>query len=152
MTDVVAMGLALPEVQELLERTEGIYESNRLANPNAVAPPFSSSDAHRIGAWHSWVQLSWMQEAVHAPSSVAFKIARVMPGARIRIKTTGGTMPIDVTRQVRARPDGTAAVRAIVRGDPPGLFGLLAPLMRLLVQSSVRRDYLRLKSILEADG
>jgi hypothetical protein len=79
MTEVVAMGLSLPEVQELLERTEGIYESNRLANPNAVAPPFSSSGAHRIGAWHSWVQLSWMQEAMHAPSNVAFKIARVIP-------------------------------------------------------------------------
>jgi hypothetical protein len=79
MTEVVAMGLSLPEVQELLARTEGIYESNRLANPNAVAPPFSSSGAHRIGAWHSWVQLSWMQEAAHAPSTVAFKIARVIP-------------------------------------------------------------------------
>jgi len=79
MTDVVAMGLSLPEVQELLERTEGSYELDRLANPNAVAPPFSSSGAHRIGAWHAWVQLSWMQQAAHTPSNVAFKIARVIP-------------------------------------------------------------------------
>jgi len=81
----------------------------------------------------------------------SFEVVEFEPGVRIRIKTTGGTMPIDVTREVRARPDGMASVNATVRGDPPGLLGLLGPLMRLLVQSSVRKDYARLKTILEAD-
>lgn len=79
MADAVAMGLSLLEVQELFARSERIYEYNNLANPNGVAPPFSSTGAHRITAWHAWVLLSWMQEAEHTPSNVAFEVSRTIP-------------------------------------------------------------------------
>ena len=58
-------------------------------------------------------------------------------------------MPIDVTREVAARPGGRSAVSAIVRGDPSGLFRIAAPIMKLLVGASVRRDYRKLKQLLE---
>ena len=36
----------------------------------------------------------------------SFEVVEFVAGERIRIKTTGGTMPIDVTRTVEAKPDG----------------------------------------------
>ena len=59
-------------------------------------------------------------------------------------------MPIDVTREVVAVADGHSSVSAIVRGDPTGVFRLATPLMRMMVQHSVTRDYRRLKELLEA--
>ena len=41
-------------------------------------------------------------------------------------------------------------VQASIRGDSSGLFRLATPLMKLLVGSSVRGDYRRLKELLEA--
>ena len=82
----------------------------------------------------------------------SFEVTEFEPGRRIRICTTGGSMPIDVTREVVPRPDGQSQVKAIVRGDSSGLFRLATPLMKLLVGSSVRRDYRRLKELLEAQA
>lgn len=79
----------------------------------------------------------------------SFEVVEFVPGERIRIRTTGGTMPIDVTRSVTPLPDGRAAVGAVVRGDPSGVFAMAAPIMRTLVSWSVRRDYRRLKEALE---
>ncbi len=81
---------------------------------------------------------------------LADKVVEFVEGERIRIKTTGGTMPIDVTRTVETSSDGTAIVGAIVRGDSSGLFRIAAPLMKMMVGSSVRKDYAKLKSLLEA--
>jgi uncharacterized membrane protein len=82
------------------------------------------------------------------PITSSFEVTELEPGSRIRIETTGGSMPIDVTRSVE--PDGNRSrVVAIVRGDPSGLFRLAAPLMKLAVRSSVGRDYRRLKALLE---
>ncbi|MEM9651908.1 MAG: SRPBCC family protein [Actinomycetota bacterium] len=84
----------------------------------------------------------------------SFEVVEFEPGSRIRIKTTGGTMPIDVTREVAPAGDDTSSlVSAVVRGEPAGLLGVLtniaAPLMRMMVRNSVRGDYQRLKEILE---
>ena len=80
----------------------------------------------------------------------SFEVVEFEPGERIRIRTTSGTMPIDVTRQVAAGESGGTEVGAVVRGEPTGLLRLANPVMRLLVQTSVRRDYRRLKQVLEA--
>ena len=81
----------------------------------------------------------------------SFEVTEFEPSRRIRIKTTGGSMPIDVTREVA--PDGNGCmVTAIVRGDSSGVFRLAEPLMKLLVGASVRSDYRRLKRLLEDAG
>ena len=79
----------------------------------------------------------------------SFEVVEFVAGERIRIKTTGGTMPIDVTRTVEAKPDGSATVGAVVRGDSSGVFKIAAPLMKMMVGASVRKDYGRLKAVLE---
>lgn len=67
----------------------------------------------------------------------------------ISIATIESTFPIQVTRTVVANGDGCTA-SAIVRGDASGVFKLAEPLMRRMVQRSVRGDYDRLKEVLEA--
>lgn len=79
----------------------------------------------------------------------SFEVVEFEPGRRIRIRSTGGTMPIDVTRTVEATPGGST-VTAEVRGTPPLLMRLLGPITQRMVSSSVRKDYERLKERLEA--
>lgn len=82
----------------------------------------------------------------------SFEVVEFEPGERIRIRTTGGSMPIDVTRTVDDRPDGTCTVGAVVRGDSSNLFKVADPLMKRMVERSVRADYRRLKALLEDDA
>lgn len=79
----------------------------------------------------------------------SFEVVEFEDGHSIRIKTTSGSMPIDVTRTVEAGPSGGSTVSAVVRGDSSGLFRMAAPVMRAMVRKSVRADYARLKGVLE---
>ena len=92
------------------------------------------------------------QEATFAGRTItsSFEVTEFEPGRRIRIVTTAGTMPIDVTREVRPAGDNACDVSAEVRGDPPWLFRLLGPLTRRMLTKSVAGDYGRLKAQLEA--
>lgn len=94
------------------------------------------------------------QEASFLGRSIvsSFEVIEFVEGERIRIQTTSGTMPIDVTRTVTAVDDGRSTATAIVRGEPGGWMRLAGPLMRLMVGASVRRDYRRLKERLEASA
>ncbi|MCA9706933.1 MAG: SRPBCC family protein [Myxococcales bacterium] len=75
-----------------------------------------------------------------------FRVSELEAGRRIGIESTQSTFPIQVTRSVEARPGG-CRVTAHIRGQPTGLMALMSGLVR----GSVRRDYLRLKAMLEAD-
>lgn len=92
------------------------------------------------------------QEAAFLGRSIvsSFEVVEFTEGERIRIRTTGGTMPIDVTRTVSANTDSGSRVNAIVRGEPKGVFRIAGPIVRALVGASVRRDYRQLKRLLEA--
>jgi uncharacterized protein YndB with AHSA1/START domain len=81
----------------------------------------------------------------------SFEVTELDPGHRIRIRTTGGTMPIDVTREVDPIGGGRSMVHAVVTRDPTGVFRLAAPIMRWLVRSSVAADYKRLNALLEEE-
>ncbi|MEO1063184.1 MAG: SRPBCC family protein [Actinomycetota bacterium] len=82
----------------------------------------------------------------------SFEVTELEPGRRIRIVTTGGSMPIDVTRSVEPLTDEACEVTARVRGEPPRAMRLLGPLLDRLVRRSVRQDYERLREQLEAEA
>lgn len=69
---------------------------------------------------------------------------------RIRIVSTAGTMPIDVTRTVAPEGRDACSVSAIVAGEPPKAMRLLGPVLKTMVRRSVTADYNRLKELLEA--
>ena len=105
---------------------------------------WTSKPPLRLGSTYDQVARFLGKEIVSS-----FVVTELEPGHRIRIQTTSGTMPIDVTREVVTVSTGGSSVSAIVRGDPTGVFRLAAPLMTLMVRRSVTRDYRRLKEMLE---
>ncbi len=65
----------------------------------------------------------------------SFEVIEFEQNHKIRIRTTSGTMPIDVTRLVTEPSPGRSTVKAIVTGEPKGVFRLATPLMRFLVSA-----------------
>lgn len=79
----------------------------------------------------------------------SFEVTEFEPGRRIRIVSTAGTMPIDVTRTVEPIDDERCRATAHVLGDPPRMFRVLGPLLDRMVRSTVAEDYDRLQALLE---
>lgn len=79
----------------------------------------------------------------------SFEVTEFEPDRLIRIVSTGGTMPIDVTRTVEALGPHRCRVSARVRGTAPRAMRLLGPLLDRMVRSSVDKDYQRLRDLLE---
>lgn len=106
---------------------------------------WTSEPPLRLGSTYDQ-QASFLGRAIIS----SFEVVEFVDGERIRIKTTGGTMPIDVTRTVAPAAAGGADVGAVVRGESAGVFKLAGPLMKAMVGASVRRDYRALKKLLES--
>ena len=80
----------------------------------------------------------------------SFEVTEFEPGHRIRIRTTGKGMPIDVTRTVEPLGQDRCRAGAEVRGTPPLMLRLLAPLTSRMMRKSIQGDYERLRSRLES--
>lgn len=95
---------------------------------------------------------TYEQEATFLGRTIrsTFRVAEFEHPRRIRIVTTGGTMPIDVTREVAVVDETTSRISATVCGDPPPMLRLLGPLLDVLLRRSVASDYRRLKHLLES--
>ncbi|WP_270180018.1 SRPBCC family protein [Alkalihalobacillus sp. CinArs1] len=78
----------------------------------------------------------------------SFVVTRFEPNTCIQIESVTSTFPIKVTRSVEAAEEG-CLVRAVVEGNPGGLFKLATPLLKKMVHRSVDQDYQNLKNILE---
>lgn len=83
------------------------------------------------------------------PIRSTFEVVDLTPGRSITIATIESTFPIRVTRAVEPLGDGACRVSADVQGDPSGVFRVFTPLLRRMVQRSVRGDYRRLRRLLE---
>lgn len=80
----------------------------------------------------------------------SFEVVEFDPGRAIRIRTVGGGMPMDITREVEPLGPDRARVRAVIRGGPGGVLRVLDPLTRRMVERNVRGDYARLAALLGA--
>lgn len=79
-----------------------------------------------------------------------FEVVELVPGRSVRITSTSGPFPITETRTVEPTGDRSCRVEAVVEGDASHFFRVADPLLRRLVQRSVRGDYGRIRSLLEA--
>ena len=75
-----------------------------------------------------------------------FRVTAFEPDRSISIESTVSTFPIQVTRSVEALGDGRCRVTAHVRGQPTGVLRLFSGMVR----KSIRRDYEKLKALLES--
>lgn len=80
------------------------------------------------------------------PIVSSFEVVEFEPDRLLRIRTTAGTLPLDITRRIDPLPDGGSRLEAVIRGQPPGLLRLLDPLMRRMVRRNVTADYERLRA------
>ena len=76
-----------------------------------------------------------------------FEVTELESGRSIGIESTVSTFPIQVTRTVEALGPDRCRVTAHVRGQPTGLMKLFSP----MVGRAVRKDYARLKALLESE-
>ncbi len=80
-----------------------------------------------------------------------FEVVALEPGRLVKATTIESSFPITFTRRVE--PEGTGSrVSALVEGDASGFFRIAEPVLRWLVERSVRADYARLKELLEGAG
>ncbi|WP_158598294.1 SRPBCC family protein [Falsibacillus albus] len=77
-----------------------------------------------------------------------FKVTEFMEDQKIKIESISSSFPIQVTRYVEPSSSGTR-VFAIVQGDARRFFRISEPLLKLMVSSSVKSDYRKLKKQLE---
>lgn len=80
----------------------------------------------------------------------AFRVVDLDPGRRVTFTSTSGTFPLTITRTVEPLTDGRSRFTEHVRGEPGGFFRLAEPLLRPLVKATIKRDFPRLRALLEA--
>jgi hypothetical protein len=108
---------------------------------------WTSSPPHGVGSTYDQVARFLGKDIVSS-----FKVLEYDPGRRVKITSTAGPFPITETRVVTPRGERDATVTAIVEGDASGFFRIAGPVLRLLVERSVRGDYARLKHLLEQES
>jgi uncharacterized protein YndB with AHSA1/START domain len=81
--------------------------------------------------------------------SAAYEVTALEPGRSITIRSIDAPFPMIVTRTVEA-VNGGARVTEISEGGPTGLARAIAPVMAPMARRSIRRDYERLRRLLEA--
>ncbi len=85
-------------------------------------------------------------------STTPVEVIEFEPDYRIRTKAAGGSIAIEVIREVSRRADGKAKVRSTVRAEPQGWFMVLAFAVRWGLRSVVRGDCRRLARLLAQDN
>jgi hypothetical protein len=106
---------------------------------------WTSPPPHGVGS-------TYEQEARFLGKDVrnTFRITAFEPPARVSFESTGGTFPIAVTRTVEALGPAESRFTEEVTGEAKGFYRVGEPLLRLLVKASIKRDFPRLKALLES--
>lgn len=81
-----------------------------------------------------------------------FRVTAFEPERRVSFESTSGSFPIAVTRTVEALGPGRARFTEEVEGDARGFYRMAEPLLGLLVRRSIKRDFPRLKRLLETSA
>ncbi len=99
-------------------------------------------------AQRSQVGASYVQQARFLGRRIDthFRVTALEPGRAISIESTQSTFPIQVTRSVEAIDAQRCRVTAHIRGQPHGILKF----MGAMVKRSVKKDYLKLKQLLES--
>lgn len=79
----------------------------------------------------------------------SFRVVEHEDGRRVRFTSVSGTFPLTITRTVEPIDGSRSRFTEHVQGDPGGVFRIAEPLLRLLVKRSIKRDFPRLKALLE---
>jgi uncharacterized membrane protein len=106
---------------------------------------WTSPPPHGVGSTHE-------QEARFLGKDVrnTFRVTAYEPPARVGFESTTGSFPIAVIRMVEALGPARSRFTEEVEGDAKGFYRVAEPLLGLLVKGSIKRDFPRLKALLES--
>lgn len=121
------------------------FENNPVWQGGMESAKFTTEPPLRVGSTYDQVARFLGRTII-----TSFEVTALEPGRSITIESTSGTFPITVTRTVESTGDASCRAGAQVQGEPGGLFKLAGPLMRRLVEGSVRKDWAKLKELLES--
>ncbi len=79
------------------------------------------------------------------------EVIEFTPNRKIKAKCIGDTFTITYTRVVEGN-DQFSKIRTVVEGAPGGVFEFAPPLLEWMVNSSLKKDYEKLKALLEANA
>jgi len=83
----------------------------------------------------------------------SFEVTAREPGRLVTIESReGSSFPLTVTRRVDPLGESRCRVVETVESDPSGFYRVAQPLLRAMVARNIRRDYRRLKALLEQGG
>lgn len=120
------------------------FENNPAWQAGMVEAKFTSERPLRVGSTYQQVAKFLGRKIVSTFEVIAYE-----PGRMVKATTISGSFPITFTRTVEPA-EGGSQVAAVIEGDSSGFFKLAEPILTRLVQSSVDRDYAKLKEVLEA--
>jgi uncharacterized membrane protein len=105
---------------------------------------WTSDPPHGVGSTYD-------QEARFLGKDVrnTFRVTAFQPPHRVSFASTGGTFPIAVTRTVEPLGAGRCRFTEHVEGDARGFYRVAEPVLEVMVKASIRRDFPRLKRLLE---
>ncbi len=108
---------------------------------------WTSAPPHGVGS-------TYEQEARFLGKDVRnrFRLTAFEPGRRVSFESTGGSFPIAVTRTVEPLGPDRARFTEEVEGDARGFYRIAEPLLCVMVRRSIKRDFPRLKRLLEGAG
>ena len=99
----------------------------------------------RVGSTYEQVS-QFLGREIHT----SFEVTKHQPGHLVTIESReGSSFPITVTRMVRPNADGGTHVTEIVDGDARGFYSVASPLLKRIVERTIKRDYGKLKRLLE---
>ena len=123
------------------------------------------SDFEKNALWQDGVSKAWItSEGPLGVGSTYTQLSRFLgrdiefhfvvtgfeAGRRVEFRTTSGTFPVEIVREVQPAAEGSL-VHAVIKGEPGGIFKLAAPLLNRMTQRQIEGDYARLKEVLEAE-
>jgi uncharacterized membrane protein len=140
-------------VQLEIDRAPAIvweYMENAEHNPewlrNMQVARWTTEPPVRVGSQYEQVA-SFLGKEVRT----SFEVTDLEPGRRITISSLpGSSFPVRITRQLEPLDEHRCRVRETAEGDAGGFYRIVEPVLRMLVQRNISRDYRRLKRILEA--
>lgn len=113
---------------------------------NIKSVEWQSSPAVRVGS-----RAAFVAQFLGRRMAYTYEIAEYVPQQRLVMRTAEGPFPMETTYTWEDVPGGTRMTLRN-RGNPSGFSRMMAPFMRLAIQSANQKDLNALKALLESDG
>ncbi|MGP4081726.1 SRPBCC family protein [Pseudalkalibacillus sp. R45] len=119
------------------------FENNPKWQKGIIEAKFTTNEPLQVGSTYDQVAKFLGKRII-----TTFRVVAYEENEKIKITSVKSTFPITVTRTVEPF-NGATKVTTIVEGDASKVFKITQPIMKKMVEKSVKTDYENLKKQLE---